>query len=138
MSERKENRSPFLLKPKNGGSEPAGKEPELLCDSGLQNPKPEGPVQKEETPQVRDGAYFIRKMRERVMAYHQRSSSADSGKRRTFSIQAEQTERIRKQIHGSDIPVKNRNRKSLKKQNSRNRRKPEKNRCSLICLKEIF
>ena len=107
LSERKESRSPFLLKPKNGGSEPAGKEPELLCDSGLQNPKPEGPVQKEETPPVRDEAYFIRKMRERVMAYHQRSSSAEvPANGELFQSRAEQTERIRKQIHGSDIPVK--------------------------------
>ena len=107
LSEQKESRSPFLLKPKNGGSEPAGKEPELLRDSGLQNPKPEGPVQKEETPPVRDEAYFIRKMRERVMAYHQRSSSAEvPANGELFQSRAEQTERIRKQIHGSDIPVK--------------------------------
>ena len=41
------------------------------------------------------------------MAYHQRSSSAEvPANGELFQSRAEQTERIRKQIHGSDIPVK--------------------------------
>lgn len=106
LPEQKETKSPFLLKPKSGNG-PSGNEPDLLRDRISQNPETESPVQKEEKPSARDEEYFIRKMRERVMAYHQRSSSAEvPAKGELFQSRAEQTERIRRQLHGSDFPEK--------------------------------
>lgn len=101
LPEQKETKSPFLLKPKSGN------EPDLLRDRISQNPETESPVQKDEKPSARDEEYFIRKMRERVMAYHQRSSSAEvPAQGELFQSRAEQTERIRRQMHGSDFPEK--------------------------------
>ena len=64
--------SPFLLKPKTSG--------EAL------------PSAKEE---VHDEDYFIRKMRERVMAYHSRASSAEVQDRSGIYRQEQQADRIR-------------------------------------------
>ena len=82
--------SPFLLKPKapagedareertaygsskSGPSEPAPSEPASLKSAPVK-PGSSRPAE----PEVRDEDYFIRKMRERVLAYHNRSSSAE-------------------------------------------------------------
>ena len=64
--------SPFLLKPRASGEAP--------------------PSAKEE---VHDEDYFIRKMKERVMAYHRRASSAEVQDRSGIYRQEQQAERIR-------------------------------------------
>lgn len=68
--------SPFLLKPRAAGT-------------GAQ------PVARETKEEVHDEDYFIRKMRERVMAYHQRSSSAEVSDRSGIYRQEQQEDRIR-------------------------------------------
>lgn len=81
-SERKpdpvQKESPFLLKPKAVSSET--------------------PAPREE---VRDEDYFIRKMRERVTAYHERSSSAEVSSRSGIYRPQKQEERIRETVKGA-------------------------------------
>ena len=48
-----------------------------------------------EKKEVRDEDYFIRKMRERVMAYHNRASSAEVSDKSGIYRQEEQADRIR-------------------------------------------
>ena len=75
----KPGESPFLLKPK-----PAV--------------KPEPAAEASDTQEAHDEDYFIRKMRERVMAYHERSSSAEvSGADRIYRPE-KQEERIRESV----------------------------------------
>lgn len=66
--------SPFLLKPKSDGQAQRSYEPE---------------------PEVQDEDYFIRKMKERVTAYHERMSSAEVSDRQGVYRPEMQTERIR-------------------------------------------
>lgn len=75
---KEEGASPFLLKPKISGNSGAdGKQTE---------------------PEVHDEEYFIRKMRERVLSYHNRSSSAEvSGIDQIFRPER-QKERIRQAV----------------------------------------
>lgn len=55
--------------------------------------------------EVRDEDYFIRKMRERVMAYHQRNSSAEVSDRRGIFRQQEQSERIHEaSVYNVSVP----------------------------------
>lgn len=84
-SERKpdpvQKESPFLLKPKAVSSETSA---------------PAAPRE-----EVRDEDYFIRKMRERVMAYHERSSSAEVSSRSGIYRPQKQEERIRETVKGA-------------------------------------
>ena len=75
----KPGESPFLLKPKSAVKpEPAAEAPDMQ--------------------EAHDEDYFIRKMRERVMAYHERSSSAEvSGADRIYRPE-KQEERIRESV----------------------------------------
>lgn len=105
VSSRRTEGSPFLLKPKTAGkpsSQQAEAEPsaagseqktDIPAAGYVQDTAtaPAGCVQEERTPygspgpemkkpaepEVKDEDYFIRKMRERVLAYHNRSSSAE-------------------------------------------------------------
>ena len=72
--------SPFLLRPKRAMAE---KTVGSKTD----------PVEK--APEVKDEDYFIRKMRERVLAYHERSSSAEVKKKDEVFRPETQKERIR-------------------------------------------
>ena len=72
--------SPFLLRPKSAMAE-------RTVGSRTD------PVEK--APEVKDEDYFIRKMRERVLAYHERSSSAEVKKKDEVFRPETQKERIR-------------------------------------------
>ena len=114
--------SPFLLKPRTSGNVPQGARP--VSSSPVNRPavpdvgKPENseaskaPVvqsaagesarsgekdaaSQESKEEVHDEDYFIRKMRERVMAYHNRASSAEVSDKRGSYRQEEQADRIR-------------------------------------------
>lgn len=114
--------SPFLLKPRTSGNVPQGARP--VSSSPVNRPavpdvgKPEkseaskAPVvqsaagesarsgekdaaSQESKEEVHDEDYFIRKMRERVMAYHNRASSAEVSDKRGIYRQEEQADRIR-------------------------------------------
>ena len=71
--------SPFLLKPR---------ETELP-------PQSEKPADSENVSEIRDEDYFIRKMKERVTAYHERMSSAEVPGRSEIYRPQKQAERIR-------------------------------------------
>lgn len=84
----KPGESPFLLKPK-----PAVK-PEPAAASSAASPAAEAP----DTQEAHDEDYFIRKMRERVMAYHERSSSAEVSGADQIYRPEKQEERIRESV----------------------------------------
>ena len=109
--------SPFLLKPRTPGNVPAGARP-VSRPAVPDARKPENsdasesPVvqpatgvaarsgekneaSQESKEEVRDEDYFIRKMRERVMAYHNRASSAEVSDKSGIYRQEEQADRIR-------------------------------------------
>ena len=109
--------SPFLLKPRTPGNVPAGARPvsrPAVPDAGKHenSEASESPVvqtavgvfarsgeknaaSQESKEEVRDEDYFIRKMRERVMAYHNRASSAEVSDKSGIYRQEEQADRIR-------------------------------------------
>ena len=109
--------SPFLLKPRTPGNVPAGARPvsrPAVPDAGKpeNSEASESPVVQPATgvaarsgeknaasqkskEEVRDEDYFIRKMRERVMAYHNRASSAEVSDKSGIYRQEEQADRIR-------------------------------------------
>ena len=109
--------SPFLLKPRTPGNVPAGARPvsrPAVPDAGKpeNSDASESPVvqpaagvaarsgekneaYKESKEEVRDEDYFIWKMRERVMAYHNRASSAEVSDKSGIYRQEEQADRIR-------------------------------------------
>ena len=109
--------SPFLLKPRTPGNVPAGARPvsrPAVPDAGKpeNSDASESPVVQpaagvaarsgekneafqESKEEVRDEDYFIRKMRERVMAYHNRASSAEVSDKSGIYRQEEQADRIR-------------------------------------------
>ena len=99
----KPEESPFLLKPKTAVKpEPAaatyaapGNGPAASSAAApAASPAAEAP----DTQEAHDEDYFIRKMRERVMAYHERSSSAEvSGADRIYRPE-KQEERIRESV----------------------------------------
>ena len=60
-------------------------------------PKTEEPIKEE----VRDEDYFIRKMRERVLSYHNRNSSAEVADQNKIFRAQEQTKRIQNTVHES-------------------------------------
>lgn len=83
--------SPFLLRPRNTA---ADKLPEGIKPADMQ------PEMQEE---VHDEDYFIRKMRERVTAYHERMSSAEVADRSQIYRQEKQADRIRETVkYGTD------------------------------------
>ena len=75
----KPGESPFLLKPKAAV-------------------KPEPAAEASDTQEAHDEDYFIRKMRERVMAYHERSSSAEVRGADQIYRPEKQEERIRESV----------------------------------------
>lgn len=104
------NESPFLLRPKKetGSAEKTEEnKPEKIRESLEGIPASER-EDKRNTPtagtqaEERDEAYFIRKMRERVTAYHQRASSAEvSSKGNLFGSREDQMQRIRRAQSGA-------------------------------------
>lgn len=83
--------SPFLLRPRNTATD---KLPEGIKPADMQ------PEMQEE---VHDEDYFIRKMRERVTAYHERMSSAEVADRSQIYRQEKQADRIRETVkYGTD------------------------------------
>lgn len=122
-------RSPFLLKPRavqeksrisvpagSCGSteklpETAGKLPDTerrdaadtgkFSETAKEDPVPYMPAKTgpETEPEVKDEDYFIRKMRERVLAYHNRSSSAEVAKKDEVFRPETQKERIHEAAH---------------------------------------
>lgn len=91
----KPGESPFLLKPKSAVKpEPAAATYAAPAASPAGSPAAEAP----DSQEAHDEDYFIRKMRERVMAYHERSSSAEvSGADRIYRPE-KQEERIRESV----------------------------------------
>ena len=109
--------SPFLLKPRTPGNVPAGARPvsrPAVPDAGKpeNSDASESPVVQPATgvaarsgeknaasqkskEEVHDEDYFIRKMRERVIAYHNRASSAEVSDKSGIYRQEEQADRIR-------------------------------------------
>lgn len=88
--------SPFLLKPKAASQSEENKIQE----------------QKEEP---HDEAYFMKKMKERVLSYHQRNASAEVAKREQIFRPQNQTERIKDAISRAK-EIENTHPKQLKKQ----------------------
>ena len=83
--------SPFLLKPKSGSGQSAAPDADRTVSEDTANtriqPSVQSPAQPsaKAEPETKDEDYFIRKMRERVMSYHNRSSSAEiTGKSAIF------------------------------------------------------
>ena len=122
VSSRRTEGSPFLLKPKTAGK-PSPQQAEAEPSAAVSEQKtdipaagyvqdtataPAGCVQEERTPygspgpemkkpaepEVKDEDYFIRKMRERVLAYHNRSSSAEVSKKDGIFRPEVQSQRI--------------------------------------------
>lgn len=122
VSSRRTEGSPFLLKPKTAGK-PSSQQAEAEPSAAVSEQKtdipaagyvqdtataPAGCVQEERTPygspgpemkkpaepEVKDEDYFIRKMRERVLAYHNRSSSAEVSKKDGIFRPEVQSQRI--------------------------------------------
>ena len=99
----KPGESPFLLKPKSAVkpetaaatyAAPANVPAASPAAGPAASPAAEAP----DTQEAHDEDYFIRKMRERVMAYHERSSSAEvSGADRIYRPE-KQEERIRESV----------------------------------------
>lgn len=109
--------SPFLLKPRTPGSVSAGarpvsrpavpdveksknpeasESPAVQAAADLSARKGEKDAASQESKEeVHDEDYFIRKMRERVMAYHNRASSAEVSDKSGIYRQEEQADRIR-------------------------------------------
>ena len=96
-------KSPFLLRPKA--------EPDALKESAPAYAPESRRAQEEKAdsspgaPQNRDEDYFIRKMKERVTAYHQRSSSAEVPAEGGLLRPKEQEEKIREQIKSAEKPA---------------------------------
>lgn len=122
VSENPTEHSPFLLKPKAQAqpikkvysrevpkeqmakpyeqipSETFRKPYEKVTAKPLQKPIPAG----KKEPEVRDEEYFIRKMKERVMSYHNRSSSAEVSNPKGIFKPEVQKERIKNAVRESD------------------------------------
>lgn len=87
--------SPFLLRPRAAGSNRA---------EGNASP-PSNPADAAPQPEVRDEEYFIRKMKERVTAYHERMSSAEVADRKDIYRPEKQAEKIRDAVRYADTPT---------------------------------
>lgn len=103
VAEKKEEKkeSPFLLKPRAQSAQ--GTDAGVMQPIAQPAPEVSGRAVTDVSTasagatagEVHDEDYFIRKMRERVTAYHQRSSSAEVSDRRGIYRQQEQANRIR-------------------------------------------
>lgn len=101
--------SPFLLRPRNTAMEirhedirNAGAKSADAMDVKPEDVKAKA-VQPAAQEEVRDEDYFIRKMRERVTAYHERMSSAEVADRSQIYRQEKQADRIRETVkYGTD------------------------------------
>lgn len=82
-------KSPFLLRP------------ETDRETRIEH---KGHKEKTEPEENRDEDYFIRKMKERVAAYHRRSSAAEVSDRSGIYRKEQQTERIREAVAGNAEP----------------------------------
>ena len=82
--------SPFLLKPRDGG---------VGTDAGAQTDTADS------EPERRDEDYFIRKMKERVTAYHERMSSAEVSDRQGVYRPEKQEKKIRETVkYAAEMP----------------------------------
>ena len=99
----KPGESPFLLKPKSAvkpetAAATYAAPANVPAASPAAGPAASPAVEASDTQEAHDEDYFIRKMRERVMAYHERSSSAEvSGADRIYRPE-KQEERIRESV----------------------------------------
>ena len=99
----KPGESPFLLKPKSAvkpetAAATYAAPANVPAASPAAGPAASPAVEAPDTQEAHDEDYFIRKMRERVMAYHERSSSAEvSGADRIYRPE-KQEERIRESV----------------------------------------
>lgn len=104
--DRKEERqeSPFLLRPRqNAGGAVLGKpQPGEQPGTGAftAGEKTDAAAKPKE-PEVKDEEYFIRRMKERVMAYHERMSSAEVSDRSGIYRPERQAEKIREAVRYS-------------------------------------
>ena len=99
----KPGESPFLLKPKSAVKpEPAAATyaapANVPAASPAAGPAASPAVEAPDTQEAHDEDYFIRKMRERVMAYHERSSSAEVRGTDQIYRPEKQEERIRESV----------------------------------------
>ena len=100
---RAESSSPFLLRPgsRSGLKSGDGTVPAPAAPGETKNgeaKREEKQEKKEEKDEIRDEDYFIRKMRERVMAYHNRMSSQEVADRGGMYRPKEQADRIRETV----------------------------------------
>ena len=100
---RAESSSPFLLRPgsRSGLKSGDGTVPAPAASGETKNgeaKREEKQEKKEEKDEIRDEDYFIRKMRERVMAYHNRMSSQEVADRGEMYRPKEQADRIRETV----------------------------------------
>lgn len=107
VSEREEKKdkeeSPFLLKPRQTERRPVisdrvREEAPVYAAKPPVTEKPPVDEKPVSEPEVRDEDYFIRKMRERVTAYHNRSSAAEVSDKSGIYRPEIQTERIRQAV----------------------------------------
>ncbi len=94
QKEKKE--SPFLLRPRQENVVPEQGEAKTEPATETAENVPAAEETKEE---VKDEDYFIRKMRERVMAYHERMSSAEVSDRNGIYRPEKQADRIREAVN---------------------------------------
>lgn len=100
---RAESPSPFLLRPGSRSGLKSGDRtvPAPAAPGETKNgeaKREEKQEKKEEKDEIRDEDYFIRKMRERVMAYHNRMSSQEVADRGEVYRPKEQADRIRETV----------------------------------------
>ena len=92
-------KSPFLLRPKTVQNVLRDTGPDFGSGAGApREDKTEKAAAPGAEPEIRDEDYFIRKMKERVTAYHQRASSAEAPAKGGIFRPQEQEERITEQV----------------------------------------
>lgn len=99
----KPGESPFLLKPKSAvkpetAAATYAAPANVPAASPAAGPAASPAVEAPDTQEAHDEDYFIRKMRERVMAYHERSSSAEVSGADQIYRPEKQEERIRESV----------------------------------------
>ena len=104
--DRKEERqeSPFLLRPRQNGERSVSEQPQSgnqPSAGAFSAGEKTDAAAKPEEPEVKDEEYFIRRMKERVMAYHERMSSAEVSDRSGIYRPERQTEKIREAVRYS-------------------------------------
>lgn len=104
--DRKEERteSPFLLRPRQNGERSVSEQPQSgnqPSAGAFSAGEKTDAAAKPEEPEVKDEEYFIRRMKERVMAYHERMSSAEVSDRSGIYRPERQAEKIREAVRYS-------------------------------------